>query len=39
MSERNPNLQLPPPVSVARYLIEHWVAVRSGSSPDGTGSQ
>jgi NAD+ diphosphatase len=26
MRERNPELQLPPPVSVARFLIERWVA-------------
>jgi NAD+ diphosphatase len=28
--ERNPDLQLPPPVSVARYLIDRWLRLRSG---------
>jgi NAD+ diphosphatase len=30
MGERNPELLLPPPVSIARFLIERWVAVRDG---------
>jgi NAD+ diphosphatase len=30
IADRNPDLQLPPRVSVARYLIERWVASRGG---------
>jgi NAD+ diphosphatase len=26
IAERNPSLRLPPPVSIARFLIDHWVA-------------
>ena len=26
VAERNPDLMLPPPISIARFLIERWVA-------------
>jgi NAD+ diphosphatase len=30
VNDRNPALQLPPPVSIARFLIERWVAAQEG---------